>query len=133
MKTFITATLAVLIAVPALADGRGPNGAPSTAYIQPSLNGQLDLGHEVTLSPAAINSNINVDPNGGGQTTVEVTDQIDQVTGEVMATATNMTTQINNAPVRASVRMGSNRHNRAADVSAAAIANTLSIANGISQ
>ncbi|MEL6220789.1 MAG: hypothetical protein AAFR79_20445 [Pseudomonadota bacterium] len=131
MKTFITATLAVLIAVPALADGRGPNGAPSTAYIQPSLNGQLDLGHEVTLSPAAINSNINVDPNGGGQTTVEVTDQVDQVTGEVMATATNMMTQINNGSVRASVR--SNRHNRAADVSAAAIANTLSIANGISQ
>ncbi|MEM8596075.1 MAG: hypothetical protein AAGF76_06370 [Pseudomonadota bacterium] len=132
MKTIITTTLAVLIAVPALAEGRGPGGA-GIDRIPPVLNGQLDLGGEITASPAQIQNHMNVDPDGHGQTTVEVTDQIDQVTGEVMATSTNVTTQINNAPVRAHVRVGSNRRNRSADVTAAAIGNTLSIVNGISQ
>ncbi|MEM9148557.1 MAG: hypothetical protein AAGC57_20545 [Pseudomonadota bacterium] len=129
MKTIITAGLVALMALPALAEDRR---ATAIEDIQPVLNGQLDLGNEVTNSPAQINSNVNV-ASRSGKTTVEVADLIDAVTGDVMATSTSVTDQVNTGSVRAVARAGISRHLRSTNVTAAAIGNTLTIVNGVSQ
>ncbi len=133
MKTILTATalLALAVAPAAAQDVRGIQ-AQLSEKTQPVLNGSLDLGADTQISPAAIVGEIDVD-SLSGETTVEITDQIDSVTGRVSAVSTAVTDQVNNGPISAAAEVGVNAANRSADITAAAIGNSLSIVNGISQ
>ncbi len=128
MKALLITTSAVaLLASQALANGNG-NG-PSNGGTETTnrvLNGQLNLTEPYVEGDVDLQK-IN------GQANVDVSDQIDSVNGKVMSTSSHVTRQINNGTVRAAASVGNNAHNRAADVTAAAIGNTLTIVNGISQ
>jgi len=133
MKSFLLATTAVaLLAAPAVAQDVRDIEATVSEKTQPVLNGSLDLGGGIAFDDAEIDADLNVGEIAG-ETTVEVSDQIDSVTGKVMATSTNVTDQVNNGDIRAVAATGINAGNRAADITAAAIGNSLSVVNGISQ
>ena len=133
MKTILKATAALaLLAAPALADGPRDIPAKVSDKTATALNGTLDLGGEVMVNPSSVNGSIDVG-SLAGETTVEVSDQIDSVNGKVLATSTNMTRQVNNGDLRSVAAVGVNAGNRAADITAAAIGNSLSVVNGISQ
>ena len=133
MKTILTATTALaLLAAPAIAQDLGNVQATLSEKTQPVLNGSLDLGGEVMFDDSEIEAELEVEEIAG-ETTVEVSDQIDSVTGKVLATSTNVTDQVNNGDISAVAATGINAGNRAADITAAAIGNTMSIVNGISQ
>jgi len=133
MKTILMATTAVaLLAAPALAQDIGEIEATVSKKTQPVLNGSLDLGGEVMFAPSSVDGDVEVGEIAG-ETTVEVSDQIDSVTGKVTATSTNISDQVNNGNLRSVAAVGVTAGNRAADVTAAAIGNSLSVVNGISQ
>lgn len=123
MKTILMTTAAfVAFAGAAFADGwddrkRADLETGTTAV----LNGALDIEGEIELEEIT------------GDVTVEVTDQIDTISGIVSARSTNEITQTNSADVTAKTLVGINAANRSADVTAAAIGNTISIVTGVTQ
>ncbi len=133
MTTILKATAALaLLAAPAFGQDLGNIQADVSEKTQPVLNGTLDLGGEVMFNPSSVGGSVDVGALAG-ETTVEVSDQIDSVNGKVLATATNVTHQVNNGDLRSVAAVGVNAGNRAADITAAAIGNSLSVVNGISQ
>jgi hypothetical protein len=145
MKTILMSTAALaLLAAPALAQpwlepGFGKPSLPAgdieatvAEEVEPVLNGDLDLGGSSAFDDSEIDAEVDVE-GITGETTTEITDQIDSVTGKVVATSTNVTEQVNRGDVSATARIGRNAGNRAASVTSAAIGNTMSVVNGITQ
>lgn len=133
MKTLLMATTAIaLLAAPALAQDAGNIQADISEKTQPVLNGTLDLGGEVMFDDSEIEAEVEIEEIAG-ETTLEISDQIDSVNGKVIATSTNVTDQVNNGDLRSVAAVGVNAANRSADITAAAIGNSLSVVNGISQ
>lgn len=124
MKTILMATAAfTLLAAPALAQDMRKVERDVADKTETVLNGTLDFGTDVMINPSEIS----------GETTVEISDQIDSVTGRVMASSTNVTRQMNAGDLSSVSAVGINAGNRSADITAAAIGNSLSVVNGISQ